>query len=222
MRNEQDKERVPARKRVLFEKKGQISERAKERRRKARANRMAAAERGVVRIKPKQARFLAELTQNGGNVSAAARAVEVHPSTAHNWMQKKWIAEAYQQIVDDMKGAVQDWNDLLGRAQRTMLDLLDADDARVRADMAKYIINRAQGMPTQKVDQTVRGETSLSEVEMQAALSLVQGRGLRLREATRYVREHPEEVQAWARAQVEQASQGALPPAEMVDAEVVE
>lgn len=119
-------------------------------------------------------------------------------------MRKAWAQAAYEAILEEIKGEVRDWAEHLGRAQGTLLDLLDSEDDRVRKDVAMYLVNRAQGMPSQKVDQTVTHHSSLSEIEMQAALSLVQGRGLTLSQATRYVREHPDEVRAWAQAQIAQ------------------
>lgn len=182
------------------------SGKAIQRLRAARSRQQRAEEEGRVRIKPVQARFLAELTVNGGNVSAAARAVGVSPSTGKNWMAKPHISAGYDQFLESVGHQVADWGGLLGRAQQTLVTLLDSDDDRVRKDVAMYLVDRNLGKVSQKIDATVTRRESLSEIELQAALSLVAEHGLTLADASRYVRENPDEVSAWASRQIEEAA----------------
>jgi hypothetical protein len=170
------------------------------------------------RISPIQARWLGELLRNGGNVSAAARAVGVTPESARRWLSLDAVSAAYQQAVLTVEGEVREWGQILGRAQATLVSLLDSEDDRVRMATAQYLIDRSLGKVAQKLDATVTRRDVLGEVELEAAVSLVALRGMSLSEATAYVRAHPQEVEAWAAQQLrdgretERGAQHALPP----------
>jgi hypothetical protein len=154
---------------------------------------------GAARYETQRQRFVAELVANGGNASAAARAVGYHPDHGRRLVSRDpTIRAALQRVRQDAEGELQDWADLAGRAQHVLAELLDAEDSRVRLMAALHILDRALGRVPQKVEQRVEHRAILSDVEMQAAISLVAAHGLTLTEAVRYVREHPEEVRAWA------------------------
>jgi hypothetical protein len=155
------------------------------------------------RTDPRKAQFVAELVANGGNASAAARAVGWHPDTGRRLVSRDaTIRATLQQVRKQAEGELQDWANLAGRAQHVLAELLDAEDSRVRLMAALAILERALGRVPQKVEQRVEHRAILKDVEMQAAISLVAEHGLSFTEAVQYVREHPEEVQEWARQNV--------------------
>lgn len=187
--------RAPA----VWRKRGKPSKEAIQRRReRGKAARIKAA----TRISPVQARWLGELARTGGNQSAAARSVGVNPQTARRWLALQPVKEAFDQILQGVEQEVRDWASVLGRAQATLVDLLDSEDDRVRMSTAQYLVDRQLGKVSQKIDATVVTRNSLGEVELEAALSLVAMRGMSLAEATAYVRAHPQEVEAWAAQQL--------------------
>lgn len=193
----QDGKQVP-----VFRKRGPGLEQLHRRAKRVKLQRQAAERAGRVKITSNQAAFVAELCRNGGNVAAAARAIGVKPDTARAWLRKPSVGGLYSTFLDRVGHEVQDWGSLLGRAQQTLLALLDSPDERVRADIAKYLTERAIGKVPTKVEATIREERALSEVELQAALSLVAEYRMTMTEASRYVRDHPDEVAQWASDQV--------------------
>lgn len=177
------------------------SARARRRLQAARARRNKAEAEGRIKITSQQAQLLAEVCTNGGAIAAAARRIGVSPETAYRWMRRPVLRTLYEEFVASVGHQVHDWGTLIGRAQATLLDLLDCEDDRVRKDVAIYLTDRAIGKVANKLDATVTHQNELSEVEVQAALSLVAVHGMTLLEAKRYVREHPEEVMDWAKEQ---------------------
>jgi hypothetical protein len=144
-------------------------------------------------------RFVAELVANGGNASAAARAVGYHPDHGRRLVSRDpTIRAALERVRQDAEGELRDWAVLAGRAQHVLAELLDAEDSRVRLMAALHILERALGRVPQRVEHRVKHRAILSDVEMQAAISLVAEHGLSSAEAVQYVQEHPEEVRAWA------------------------
>lgn len=170
----------------------------------------------------REAALLAEIVRNGGNIRAACARLEIPYHAGLRYKEKPAFKRLLEEAVLAFGEDLKDWGTLAVRAQRVLEDLLDAKDEKIRKDVAFYLIDRALGKAPQKVDATITSRSEhLSEVEMQAALSLVQEHGLTLTEASRYVRENPEEVMAWAATQVERAREArALPPVQ--EAEVVE
>jgi hypothetical protein len=189
---------------------------------KAVRKRREAEAAGRVLITPMQSAFLAELMINGGSRTAAAKTLGIHPTTAIRWLRKPHIQAAYEHFQERAASVVEDWSALLGRAQQTLVSLLDSTDDRVRKDVAIYLVDRSLGKVSQKIDATVTHRDALTEIELQAALSLVSGHGMTLTDASRYVREHPDEVSAWAVKQVEDAARSrhlALPAEGQEEAE---
>lgn len=186
----------------LWKKTGGQADQVRERARLARERLRSQERRGVYKVSSVQAELVAEMCRNGGNVSAAARALGIPPPTAHKWMRKPAVAALYTDFLERIGHSVEEWGTLLGRAQQTLLTLLDSEDDRVRFQVAVYLTERAIGKVPTKLEATVREESALTEVQLQAALSLVAGEGMTWLDASRYVREHPEEVAAWARDQV--------------------
>lgn len=186
----------------VFRKVSVMSGRTRQRLASARYRLRQAELEGRVKIRTDQARLLAEVCVNGGAVGAAADRLGINREKAYRWMHKPAFRRIYEEYLEAIKGQVMDWGALLGRAQATLLDLLDSEDERVRKDVAIYLTNRAVGTPTNKVEATVTHQAELTGIEMQAALSLVAEHGMALLDAKRYVREHPDEVRAWAMSQM--------------------
>jgi phage terminase small subunit len=164
------------------------------------------------RTDDRHARFVAELLRNGGNASAAARAVGYHPDHGRRLVSRSatvsaTLEEAQQRTEEELR----EWIELAPRAQQVLVELLDCGDDRVRFQAAVHIIDRALGKVPQKVEQRVEHRGVLSEIEMQAALSLIAAHGLAYVEAERYVVEHPDEVQEWARQNVAATSDQSSP-----------
>jgi hypothetical protein len=175
---------------------------SREARRRMAARRKAAKAKVDARISPLQARWLGEVLTNGGNVAAAARSVGVSAATAKHWLAKGVVREAFDRVAEAVEERVRDWSSVMGRAQGTLLSLLDSEDDRVRLQVATYLVDRVLGKTAQKLEATVTRRDALGEVELEAAVSLVALRGLTLSEATAYVRSHPGEVEAWAASQL--------------------
>lgn len=182
---------------TLFRKKRQpLSQEERLQRLRAKARRT-----GNSPLRPIESAFLAEMLMNGGNASAAARKLGLDPSAGARWKHKPAIRAALEHMQQQHGALMQDWAQLAVRAQATLVDLLDSDDDRVRLSAAQYVTDRGLGKVAAKVEATVTHQAALSEIEMQAALSLVAGANMSLAEASAYVRAHPDEVAAWVAQQ---------------------
>lgn len=182
--------------------------------------RKAKKKAGEKPLNPLQSRFLVEVCTNGGNPGAAAAAIGVARETGKRWMRLPQVAEAFSHYRTQAEGKLKDWALLVDRAQETLVDLLDSKDDRVRIVAANSILDRGLGKVAAKVEATVTHQEALTGVALEAALSLVAGAGMSLADASRYVREHPEEVAAWALIHAPKPPR-ALEAGEVLDAEVL-
>jgi len=204
-----------------FRRAGRVSGRALAVMRKRAAKKRQAASEG--RLRPVDVAFVAALCMNGGNAKSAAVDVGLAPGTGSRWLkERKVIREAYEQFLRGTQNRMQDWSELLPRAQRRLVDLMDNKNGTVALGAVREIMARGLGPVVQKIDAVVRHEEELTDVQLQAAVSLMASRGLTWSEAAAYVRDNPEEVRAWA-LQVAQSRQGLVLPAggEVVDGSMV-
>ena len=77
--------------------------------------------------------------------------------------------------------------------------------------MAIYLVDRNLGKVSQKIDATVTHQEALTDIQLHAALSLVSEQGLSWNQATRYVKEHADEVAEWAARQIETNARAPMP-----------
>lgn len=203
-----------------FRKPGRISGRTLAAMRKRAAKRRQAA--SEPRLRPIDVAFVTALCVNGGNAKAAAVDVGLDPGTGSRWLrERKVIREAYEQFLRSSQSRMQDWGELIPRAQRRLVDLMDHRNGTVALGAVREIMARGLGPVVQKIDAVVRHDEELTDVQLQAAVSLMASRGLTWTEAATYVRDNREEVAAWA-LQVARSRQGLiLPPAEVVDGSMV-
>ena len=144
-------------------------------------------------------RFVAELVANGGNATAAARAVGYHPDHGRRLVSRDATVRAtLERIQDETQAELREWVDLAPRAQERLLELVESADEKVALSAAREILDRAIGKAPVKVEKTVEHRGGLTEVEMQCVLSIMAAYRWSLLEAQEYVRSNPEEVQEWA------------------------
>lgn len=152
--------------------------------------------------------FISALCINGGNPKAAARDVGLNPETGSRWVRERpIIREAYERFLKSAQNRMQDWGDLLPAAQKRLVHLMDSKQDVVSLAAVREILARGLGPVVQKIDAVVKHQEELTDVQLQAAVSLMASRGLTWSEAATYVRDNVEEVAAWAR-QVAQSRQG--------------
>lgn len=142
-----------------------------------------------------------------GNISKAAQLVGMNASYARRlFSQNANIALVAAAIEEHMQGvartavaeAVEEWAELVPRAKAVMMDLLGANDEKVRLWAAQDIVNRAEGKPVAKVEHKHTSEgPQLTEAQMRLAFSLCQAHGLSMAEALEYMRQHPQDVRQW-------------------------
>lgn len=152
------------------------------------------------RLTEKRAALLAEYRLNGGNVTKAAEVVGLNPSYARRVAATdpgfRLLLEATNKAP--LTKLVQ-WGKLTGKAQETLLELMDCEDNRVRFMAAREVLDRAEGKPTQKTEKTETKVTaSIDQETMMMALSLVAtGVVASLQEAILKARTDPSGVQRW-------------------------
>ena len=144
-------------------------------------------------------RFVAELVANGGNATAAARAVGYHPDHGRRLVSRDATVRAtLDRMQDETQAELREWVDLAPRAQERLAELVESPDEKVALAAAREILDRAIGKAPVKVEKTVEHRTGLTEIELQCVLSLMAAYKLSLLEAQEYVRSNPVEVQEWA------------------------
>lgn len=154
----------------------------------------------VIRLTENRMALLVEYKRNGGNVSKAAEAVGLNPSYARRVAAQDPGFRRLLQVVDEAPVTrVIEWSKLVGKAQDTLIELLDGEDSRVKFMAAREILDRAEGKPTQKVDKReVKVQTQIDQDTMMNALRLLAaGAEESLASALLRAQKHPEEVQKW-------------------------
>jgi hypothetical protein len=147
-----------------------------------------------------------------GNITESAKVVGLAPGYARERFAKnpvlkqiagkirKGIETTLQEKVEEYTG---EWMDLLSEAKGRLRSLmLEARDEKVQLWAAQYIVDRAQGKATAKVDHRIVEYKAIpDEGVMQLALSIVHQEGLSLPAALEYIRQHPDEVEEWKKTQ---------------------
>lgn len=147
-----------------------------------------------------RAALLAEYRLNGGNISKAAEAVGMNPSYARRIAAQDDGFRMLLKATDEAPmNRIIEWNRLVGKAQETLLELLESPDQRVRFMATREILDRAEGKPTQKTEKTeTKVKVSIDQDTMSLALSLLAtGKAPSLQEAILKARTEPEKVRAW-------------------------
>jgi hypothetical protein len=175
----------------------------------------------LAQMDPKQVSLFTVWAINGRNISAAARQAGYNESHARRLFSmdtlflaaRRWVETALYE--EDLQ-----WTELLPRARRTLRDLLTSKDEKVRFMAAKDIADRAEGKASVRVDMTItEHRPSLTEGEVQLAISLVQQADMGFAEARQWIYDNPEQVQAWISQNVSQ--QKGLPPGRQIEEAVV-
>jgi hypothetical protein len=150
-------------------------------------------------MNPKQVALFCAWVVNGRNISAAGRQIGYAEQHARGLFSKHPAFLAARERVEDILSVEdEEWIESLPEARRTLRQLLKARDEKVRLWAAQDIVNRAEGKPVAKVDMTVREERpSLTDGEMQLAISIMQQTGRPFPEVREWIRQHPEEVRGW-------------------------
>jgi hypothetical protein len=151
------------------------------------------------KMNPKQVALFCAWVVNGRNINAAARQIGFNESYARKlFSQDSAFKKARTYLEDIVLLEDQEWIDCLPRARQTMRSLLVAKDEKVRYPAAKDIVDRAEGKAVARVDMNIREhQPSLTDGEMQLALSLMQHAALGFAEAVADIRAHPAESEQW-------------------------
>ncbi len=94
-------------------------------------------------LNPRQQRLIIELTRSS-DVQAAARAAGVGRTTAYRWLQEKSFADELSRARNRIYGeALSSIKSLTTRAARTLGELMETDDERLRRNICNDILRHA-------------------------------------------------------------------------------
>jgi hypothetical protein len=122
-------------------------------RREVSKRRKAANRSEVEKLRPIDTSFLVALCSNGGNPGAAAEEVGLSRATGQRWVkERKHIREAYQAYLRSAHNRLQDWAELLPKAQLRLVSLMDSKSDVVSLAAAREILARGLGPVVQAVE----------------------------------------------------------------------